>query len=255
MEIPLQLIVFTVITSSVKSERYKKFKSDLQENIENLVKNVPLQVILPKKSTKKIKTSDLIRHNFKSIRNKINRGVINDNCPAGINCIGESMTDALDSILSLLSTRLGKIDIIGYKSARKNDIMHQKFILKRDHNMFELEDEEDKKSSSDDEQFNEKNIDKFKVLHRMFKPEDKGERDKQGRSIKKLNNRETTKYDHGNMTEVEIQNLYSAKAFTATTESDYESDSESDSESEESDEEGGPTMNGVNYYYDYNNYY
>lgn len=133
----------------------------MQSQKKDSTKDVAVQIKWPKDSTNKLKTSNVI--GLKSAMNKITRGVIDDNCPAGINCIGNTMTDAVDKVLAILATRSGKDDSIDYKNVTESDIKQQKLKLNLDDNTVNLEDEVDNKNDTADDQLNENKNNKIKL--------------------------------------------------------------------------------------------
>lgn len=170
-------------------------------------KDLAVQVMWPEGSTNNRTTSNVTGDNLDAILSKITRGVIDDNCPEGINCLGESMTGAVDKVLSLLAARLGKTGSIDYNSVQKSEITQQKLQIKLDDNLSKPKDEEDKQEVSD--------------------------------TVKNENKKEPKKNSYSNMTEMKIENLNPTENFDASN--------ESDEEIEQNSEENGPTTNDVEY--------
>lgn len=165
----------------------------------------------PKESTNRIKTYNVTTDNLNPILSQIHsntRGVIDVNCPDGINCTGESMTSAFDRILNILATRVGRNGTIGYKSVQKSEIKQQNFHLKLDDNLFKLKEKELKQAVND-------------------KTENK-------------NNKESKKYNNDNTIEMEIKN--------PTPTENVNVSNESEDEIEQSSEEKASTTNGVEYF-------
>lgn len=176
----LQLTVFSVTISSL--------------NAKDQGKEVAVQVIWPKGSNNKKETSNVTEDSLNSVLSKIRSEVIDDNCPEGINCTGDTMTGALGKVLGILATRLGKSGGIGYQSVKKSEITQQKFKLKLDGNSFKLKDEEDRQLVSD----------------------------------KNRNDEETEKYNNDNIKETEIQNLNPTENYNAYNENDDEMEQNSE---------------------------
>lgn len=108
----------------------------------NKMTQIAVEITRPNSSTNSIRTSAVTGDSLDSILRKITHRVIDDNCQDGINCMGGTMTGALDKVLSMLATRLGKTGSIGYKSIQKSEIKQQKFKLKLSDNSLELKDKE-----------------------------------------------------------------------------------------------------------------
>lgn len=246
----------------------------MRNNKKNSAKELTLEVKWPKHSINRVKTLKLADVSIKTALSKITRGILNDHCPEGINCMGKPMIDAVSKVLNtIFAARVGNTGSTGYKSDEISDNKQHKNKLKLDDNMFKME-EEDKENGSDDEQLNSSknvksklklnnsifklkdkednqfgsddkqihkiNMDTYKVkLHNnTFKPEDKENRNKHDKT-KNQYDKETNKYDYGNITQMEIQHPNPIESFNAAN--------KNDDEMEQNIEKKGPTTNGVDY--------
>lgn len=169
-----QLIVFSVIISTLSAK--------------DQLKDIAVDVVWPEAPTNRIKTRDVVKGNLNSIL------FIDDYCPKGMNCIEESMTRAVDKVLSMLATRVAETGSIGYESIQKSEIKQQKLQLKVDNSLYKLKDEENKEQLSD--------------------------------KIQNKNNRDSKKYN--NTIEMEMTNLNPTENFNAAIESDEENEQDSE---------------------------
>lgn len=208
-------------------------------------------------------------NSINTVLHQITRGILNDHCPAGINCMGKPITDTIDKVLQILATRAGKSDDIDYKSVEKSDNRKEKFKVKQDDNIYKLDEEyknngnddkqpntnengkmklklndsifkqNEEKVGSDDKEIDKINMDPFKVklYNSNFQPEDKRNINEQDKT-KKQDDKETNKHDNGNMTQMRIHHLNPIKNFKAANEN----------EMKKNIDETGSMTNDIEYY-------
>lgn len=160
-------------------------------NAKNQMKKVVVELMKPKGSANDLRTSHIYDDSFDSILRKITHGVVGDKCQDGVKCEGGTISGALNQILSILATRLGKTGTIGYKSVQKSEIKKEKFKLKLNDDLLKL----------------------------------RGKQEVNG--IKNEKDKETKKYNNDNILESDVQNL-NTEYFNAADE--YDDEMEQDSE-------------------------
>lgn len=121
-----------------------------------------MEIKWPENSVNRAKRLKLGDNSIKTVLHQITRGILNDHCPAGINCMGKPMTDTIDKVLQILATRAGKSDDVDYKSVEKSDNRKEKFKVKQDDDIYKL-DEEFKKNGNYDKQPNTSENGKMKL--------------------------------------------------------------------------------------------